>query len=172
MYKFTGPERLYGCDAWESSLALCRECRVRAELALCAEIPCEPPFPGVKVDLAYAYSLLTHVSERTGRAIMAALRRNLDRDGLCVVTVRPVEYWDVHPQSQNRVDVALMKRAHAERGFAFTPHQREAIDGEITYGDASISLEYIARSWEDWRVVGSELDAADRLQRLVFLRPA
>lgn len=172
MYRFSGPDRLYGCDAWESSLALCKEHRLRAHLALCEEVPQHVPFPGVKFDLIYAFSVLTHLSERTARAVMGTLRRSIDPGGLCVVTIRPPEYWDAHPQGQSAVDVERMKREHASRGFAFTPHQRAPVGGEVTYGDASISLEYIERSWPGWSIAGAEPDAADRLQRVVFLRSA
>lgn len=172
MYRFSGPDRIHGCDAWETSLALCREHRVAANLALCAEVPREVPFPGVKFDLVYAFSVLTHLSERTARAVMGAIRGSIEPGGLCVVTIRPAEYWDVHPQSQSAVDVALMKSEHARRGFAFTPHQRAPVDGDIPYGDASIALEYIQRSWPGWSLAGDHRAKSDPQQRLVFLRPA
>ncbi|HET7827036.1 MAG TPA: class I SAM-dependent methyltransferase, partial [Anaeromyxobacter sp.] len=172
MYKFSSPDRIWGCDAWESSLALCGRYRVRAHLAPCDEVPTGAPFPGVTFELVYAFSVLTHLSERTAKAVMGALRRSVARDGLCAVTVRPVEYWDYHPQQQNAVDVARMKRDHARSGFAFTPHNRPPVGGEVTYGDASISLDYIARNWTEWSVAGDRACAADPLQRIVFLRPA
>jgi len=171
MYKFSGPDHIYGCDAWASSLDLCKEHRIRTHLAVCAEVPAEMPFPGVKFDLIYAYSVLTHLSERTARAVMGTFRRSIEPGGLCVITVRPPEYWDAHPR-KSAVDVERIKREHAARGFAFTPHYKRApVDGEITYGDASISIEYIEQSWPGWSIASSHPDSADPLQRLVFLRP-
>jgi glycosyltransferase involved in cell wall biosynthesis/trans-aconitate methyltransferase len=171
MYKFSGPETIYGCDAWETSLDLSRSHAIRAQLALCDEVPTAAPFPGVTFDLIYAFSVLTHLSERTARAVMDALRSSIAPDGVCVVTIRPPEYWDAAAHSENPPDVARMKRDHATRGFAFTPHQRAAVDGEISYGDASISLEYIARSWSGWSIAADRLKSVDPLQHLVFLRP-
>jgi SAM-dependent methyltransferase len=171
MYGISDPDLIYGCDAWESSLDLCRDHRVRAHLARCQEVPTEAPFPAVKFDLIYAFSLLTHLSERTARAVMEVLRRSIDSRGLCVVTIRPPEYWDAHAQGHGSVDVHRMKREHAARGFAFTPHERAPVGDEVTFGDASISLEYVEKAWPGWSVVGSQR-GADPLQQLVLLRPA
>src|SRR5262249_1559916 len=98
MYKFVSPHHIYACDAWPSALGHCQEHHVRAHLTLCEEIPAETPFPGVTFDLVYAFSVLTHLSERTARAVMRVLRRSIKPDGICVITVRPPEYWDAHPQ--------------------------------------------------------------------------
>lgn len=171
MYKFSPPERIYGCDAWETSLALCRGSGIRAHLATCEEVPTSVPFPGVSFDLIYAFSVFTHLSERTSKAVVATLRRCIEPDGLLVVTIRPPEYWDVHSPQQNAVDVPRMKKEHAARGFAFTPHIRAPVDGEVTFGDTSMSLDYIGRNWKDWSVLGSRVDRADPLQTLVFLAP-
>ena len=43
---------------------------------------------------------------------------------------------------------------HDRSGFAFVPHGLEAIDGEVTYGDTSLSFEWIKQHAEglehDW----------------------
>jgi SAM-dependent methyltransferase len=172
MYRFSGPDRIYGCDAWTSSLDLCRSLGIRAHLAQSQEIPRDAPFPGVPFDLAYAFSVFTHLSERTARAVADALRRSVSPGGLAALTIRPLGYWDAHSQQQSTVDTGRMKREHLARGFAFAPHNRPQVDGEVTYGDTSISLEYIARSWPGWTVAHHLLDPVDPWQQLLFLRPA
>jgi SAM-dependent methyltransferase len=172
MYKFTGPDRIYGCDAWGTSLDFCRDHGIRAHLAACDEIPADVPFRGTTFDLIYAFSVFTHLSERTAKAVMAVLRRCVEPDGLLAITIRPVEYWDARVAPEGVVDAARMRTEHAARGFAFTPLDRAPFDGELTYGDTSMSLEYIRTSWPGWAVVAAQLDAADPNQQIVFLRPA
>lgn len=171
LYKFTPPKNIYGCDAWEHSLQLCLDARVRANLKLCAEVPTSLPFEGVQFDLIYAFSVFTHLSEKTSQAVMRALRQHIAPQGLLAITIRPIEYWRAHDQKQNLVDVERMENEHRSRGFAFTPHCRPPIDGDVTYGDTSISCEYIAKNWGGWELVGDSLYPADPNQRIVFLTP-
>lgn len=171
MYKFTSPDNLYGCDAWANSLQLCFDSHVRANLEKCEEIPKSVPFPEVKFDIIYAFSVFTHLSEKTSLSVITALRNAISEQGLLAVTVRPIEYWDAHDQNQSKVDVVKMIADHKQMGYAFTPHNRPPIDGEVTYGDTSISSEYIYDHWNGWQIVGEPLYAADPFQKIVFLRP-
>ena len=129
------------------------------------------PFPGVRFDLIYSYSVFTHLSENTCKAVLGAFRSRLRDRGTAVVTVRPAAYWDAHSQDQNPVDVTRMKAQHATRGFAFTPHNRAPVNGEIRYGDTSISLEYMNAAWPEWEVAGTANLSTDPNQVVVFLRP-
>ena len=171
MYKFSPPDKLYACDPWDKSLELCRAYGIRANLALCDYVPRQMVFSGVKFDLIYAFSVFTHLSERTAKAVMNVLRDCIAQDGMLVITIRPVEYWDVHNQSTDPVDIAAMKDAHARVGFAFTPHNRQAIEGDIPYGDTSMSFEYIAREYEGWNLVHHERPAEDPCQIYCYLTP-
>jgi len=56
-------------------------------------------------------------------------------------------------------------------GFAFTPHKRPKVDGEVTYGDTSFSIEYIQKNWTDWKVIDYIVNCADPYQSLVYLQP-
>ncbi|SEP23966.1 bifunctional 2-polyprenyl-6-hydroxyphenol methylase/3-demethylubiquinol 3-O-methyltransferase UbiG [Nitrosovibrio sp. Nv6] len=171
LYKYSLPENIYGCDAWERSLNLCTDSHVRGNLKICDEIPKRVPYDGVKFDFIYAFSVFTHLSERTSLAVTSALRDVISAQGLLAVTTRPIEYWDAHDQKQNLVDIEKMKNEHRLGGFAFTPHVRPPIDGEVTYGDTSISCDYISKHWNSWEVVGERSYSADPFQRIVFLKP-
>jgi SAM-dependent methyltransferase len=171
MYKFSGPDRIWGCDPWGTSLDFCRDHAVRAHLGPCDDIPAEVPFRDVTFDLIYAFSVFTHLSERTAKAVMAVLRRCVAPGGVLAVTIRPLEYWDARGAADG-VDIARLKREHAAHGFAFTPAERPPIDGELTYGDTSISVEYVRTGWPGWTVARAQPDAADPNQQIVFLRPA
>lgn len=172
MLAFAGPENLFGCDPWHKSLEVCDGDHIRANVALSDYLPNELPFPGKKFSLIYAFSVFTHLSERATSAALSACRKHINEDGLMAITVRPPSYWDRDPVVAGTSRVEQLKRAHAEVGFAFTPHDREAIDGDITYGDTSISLDYMRQHWTDWKVVGSDRIIQDPTQTIVFLKPA
>jgi SAM-dependent methyltransferase len=173
MYKFTAPENIYGCDSWSKSIGVCNEYGVRANLKISDTIPREVPFSDVRFDLIYAFSVFTHLSEKTAKAVMAACRKAVADDGLMVVTIRPATYWHVHVQNYpNRVDLEAMLTAHRETGFAFTPDENIPPNGgELTYGDTSMTLDYIRENWTDWEIVGVDSLLQDAYQIPVFLKP-
>ena len=171
MYRFSPPSRIYGVDAWPEALEICRATRVLGNLALCDEVPSELPFPGVVFDLACAFSVFTHISEKTATAVMRALRPRIREGGLLALTVRPPTYWDVHAAFPPGSTAASMRERHATHGFAFLPHHRRPVDGDVTYGDTSIALDYIRNRWPEWDLLGHEPTPADPNQLAVFLRP-
>ncbi len=179
---YVDPARLVGIDPWDQSIALCRDHRVMAELAVGDYVPRDLPVAG-PYDLIYAYSVFTHLSEKTADAVLGCLRRHVAADGMLAVTIRPAHYWDdyVGPElhwdgtghkDRSAIDRAALKRRHLDRGFAFLAHALPPIDGDVTYGDTSMSLEFLARRWPQWRVAGTRALPADPLQLVVFLTPA
>lgn len=170
MCRFSDPARIYGVDPWPTSLEACCASRVRGHLAGCDEVPRDLPFPGVTFDLVYAFSVFTHLSERTASAVLEAIRPRLSARGLLVLTVRPAEYWRAHASFPPGTDADVMVRRHRDGGYAFIPHHREPIDGEVTFGDASISLDYVRRSWPAWLLAGTAASQSDPEQVILFLR--
>ena len=85
------PGDLYGCDPVEGILDVCRTTRVPANLARSEFVPERLPFDG-PFDLAYAFSVFTHLSERAHERCLRALHAALRPGGVLVVTVRPLEY--------------------------------------------------------------------------------
>lgn len=67
----------------------------------------------------------------------------LEQNGLLAITVRPEEYWSQHDQAQSAVDVDTIRESHRPRGLAFQPHLGPSIEGEVRYGDTSMSLDYM-----------------------------
>ncbi|MBB4517823.1 class I SAM-dependent methyltransferase [Paraburkholderia fungorum] len=171
MLAVTGPENLYGCDPWHKSLEACDGDRIRANIALSNYLPTDLPFPGKKFSLIYAFSVFTHLSERAASAALSACRKHIVNDGLMAITVRPPSYWDNDPLVVKAGKSEALKREHALKGFAFYPHEREAVDGDITYGDASISVEFINQHGGGWEVVGSDRMLPDVMQTVLFLKP-
>ena len=65
-----------------------------------------------------------------------------------------------------------MMAEHDRKGFAFVPSNRTPIDGDITYGDTSMSVDYVAANFPRWQVVGEHCNPIDPYQLLLFVRPA
>lgn len=172
MYKFSPPDKIFGCDPWNVSVQICQENRLAGHLAICDYVPKEIPFPNVKFDLIYAFSVFTHLSEKTAHAVLRAIHSAVSDDGLLALTIRPADYWDHHLEVYPiGLSAQAMRDIHERHGFAFIPHNRAPIDGDITYGDTSISLDYIQANWLDWRLVGTQFNPADPYQIIIFLQP-
>jgi 2-polyprenyl-3-methyl-5-hydroxy-6-metoxy-1,4-benzoquinol methylase len=171
MLAVTGPENLFGCDPWDKSLEACDGSHVRANIALSEYLPTDLPFPGRKFSLIYAFSVFTHLSERAATAALSACRKHIKDDGLMAITIRPVRYWPTDGNAIQSNQVDRLVRDHNDKGFAFLPHNRDAVDGDVTYGDASMTTEFINRRWPEWEVAGTDRVLSDVMQTIVFLKP-
>ena len=167
LYKFTPYENIYAVDPWDESIKECEKHHIKANIALSEWVPKSLPFER-QFDLIFAFSVLTHLSEKTLKIVLQTLRKYIKKDGVLVTTIRPKEYWHIHEQGSMESEMIKM---HNERGFAFTPHNLPPIDGDITYGDTSISLAYIDSHFQDWRVESVELNGVDVHQIILFLKP-
>ncbi len=63
-------------------------------------------------------------------------------------------------------------RAGRREGFAFSPHDRAAIDGEVTYGDASMTTEWLQTNFPHWQFAGIDRSFDDAYQIYVSLQLA
>lgn len=170
MYHFTDPDALYGVDPWDESIRLCHAHGLVENFLLSDYLPETLPTGGLRFDLIYAFSVFTHLSERTAKLCMRTLREALADDGLLAVTIRPVEYWHADICARRDNTVEQMIETHRREGFAFKPHQREAVDGEVTYGDASMTFEWMRGNFPGWRIVGVDRCIEDGYQVYVFLK--
>ena len=171
MYYFTSPNNIYGVDAWQESLDVCAQDGVLGNLALSEQIPNTLPFEKIDFDLAYSFSVFTHLSERTTLAALSSLRNCVKPKGLLVITLRPIEYWNHHTTYAAGYSRERAIAEHQAHGFAFVPHYRPPTDGELTYGDSSISFEYLARAVPEFKVVGTEINSSDPYQIITFMKP-
>jgi len=172
MLRYTPAERIWGLDPWDRSIELCREHHIPVNLAVSDYVPKSLPVGDTRFDLIFAYSVFTHLSPRCALQVMKTAREYVKADGLLAITVRPPEYWSLHAAFPVGVTAEAMLAAHRDAGFAFIPHNRPPIDGDVTYGDSSYSLDYVRRTWTGWTVVGTDPRTGDPHQTLVFLRPA
>ena len=161
------PGRLYGCDPAEDILAVCRETRVPATLARSDFVPDRIPFDG-PFDLAFAFSVFTHLSEPAHERCLDALHAVLRPGGVLVVTVRPPAYLDFSPLLR-RPDGALP-------GYVFAPHAADPghpqyEGGEMTYGETVIGLPYVRERWAPrFELLEVDLLAGDLYQVMLTLR--
>lgn len=171
MTYYTDPSGIFGCDPWDRSIAICREDGVLAHLAVSDYLPETLPFQG-PFDFIYAYSVFTHLSRRATHACLDTLGRYLAPGGVLVITTRPEEYWAGDAGTRAKGLDAVLTEEHRRTGFAFRPHRRDPVDGDITYGEATMSLDYIRAHFPAFRIAGSMASAADPLQIVVVLRLA
>jgi len=176
MLHFSPPGQLWGVDPWDRSIEICRADKVPAHLAISDYLPRTLPVEETqRFRLIYAFSVFTHLSERATRMALGTLRRYVAEDGMLVITIRPREYWQVAASSGQSVDVPIdltpRLREHDETGFTFIPHKRDAVEGDITYGDTSITFDWLARHAPGWAVAGYDHTLDDFYQLIVYLRP-
>jgi hypothetical protein len=158
-----------GLDPWDRSIELCHQAGFGNNFRQSDYLPKSLPLGDARFDLIYAFSVFTHLSERAARQALDTLRCYVKDDGLMIITVRPIEYWRVAHLDDSRI-TALMAEHHS-RGFAFHPHNRERIDGDITYGDSSMRPEWIAAEFPKWRLSGLDRSLDDPYQIYVLLQP-
>lgn len=169
MYRYVPHHQLYGVDPWNESLELCRASNIKGHLALSDYVPTSLPFDR-QFDMIYAFSVFTHLSQKTARQVLSTLRHYLAASGLLFITIRPKEYWRFHDggrEAEERIAV------HERERFSFVPHGREPIDGDITYGDASFTLDWLADATkDDWVIDSTDYSMGDLLQVIVTLKPS
>jgi SAM-dependent methyltransferase len=148
------PGRLYGCDPVQAILETCRSNRIAATFARSDFLPERLPFQE-RFDLAFAFSVFTHLSEPAHERSLLALHRSLSPAGILIVTIRPPEYLS-HCEALHPVAAALgpdIKEAMAMPRYLFVPHppdprhpQRQG-DGQMEYGETVITMAYIRERW-------------------------
>jgi SAM-dependent methyltransferase len=171
------PGRLYGCDPVDGILEVCRECGVPATLAQSDFLPERLPFDE-RFDLAFAFSVFTHMSEPAHESCLRALHGALLPGGILVVTVRPPEYLRfcelMHPLLES-LGPGYRARLR-EPLYLFTPHAAEPshmqyTGGEMTYGEAVITLPYVRERWSPmFEVLDIHLLIGDLHQVVITLR--
>lgn len=171
MYYFT--DQVDGVDPWSKSIEICHECGLKS-FKQSDYLPNELPFPaGANFDLIYAFSVFTHLSERATFSALGALRKYIAPGGVLMITIRPIEYWSAAEQAKllGKVKAADCSRKHATEGFCFVPHDRMPVDGDVTYGDTSMTLEWLSRNAAGWKIAKIDQSIEDIFQIYVFLVP-
>jgi SAM-dependent methyltransferase len=169
-YYFVPMSAFVGVDPMEESHAECRAAGLGSMILRSQYLPLSLPISPVSIDLAYAFSVFTHTSERATVTCLAAIRQTLKLGGILCLTIRPQEYWD-QGASPVSLDVAAgLKDRHRVTGFAFTPHALPPVDGDLTYGDTSMSLEWLQDHAAGYALAGIDRSLDDPYQPYVYLK--
>jgi Methyltransferase domain len=147
------PGSLMGVDPTPEILEVCRRSRIPAVLAKSEFLPDSLPFE--QLDIAYSFSVFTHISEQAAQTCLDALHAAILPGGLLVLTIRPPGYLELdHRMHGALAELGDPVAAMREPRYVFVPHPIEGghpqyDGGEMTYGEAVISLPYIRESWGD-----------------------
>jgi SAM-dependent methyltransferase len=168
---------LYGCDPVQHILDVCRASGVPATLARTDFLPERLPFEE-HFDLAFSFSVFTHLSEAAHQSCLRALHGSLRAGGILALTVRPPEYLvyselmhpvleRLGPDHRDRIEEAL---------YLFAPHAAEPSHfqyrgGEMTYGETVITLPYMRERWSPmFELLDVDVQVGDLYQVMVTLR--
>lgn len=158
--------QIFGCDPLPQILKWCDS--VPGTFRVSDHQPARLPFDE-KFDLIWAFSVFTHLSERTHMACLKAIQQALAPGGIAALTVRPREFI-THAYKSPAHDIREYMRIFDDDGFVFVPNTNSPIvDGETTYGGAIFSPRYIERNWTGlFRLIGHAA-ARERFQIPVII---
>lgn len=166
MYYYSDPSCIWGVDAWDKSLNLCREARLPGKFAQSERMPSVLPVNDQKFDLIFAFSVFTHLAPATAKTCLSALRNHIKPGGLLVATIRPIEFWPFSDGIRKTSIAAEMQSNHRLNGFAYLPHG--GVEGE-TYGDISCEIDFLGG--DGWKIVGHDRSILDPFQVSVLMQP-
>ena len=172
------PGALYGCDPVEGILDVCRANGVPATFAKSEFLPKQLPFDE-RFDLAFAFSVFTHLSEAAHEQCLLALHRSLQPDGILIVTVRPPAYLHRCEPMRPLLD-ALGPDEQASLAaprYLFVPHAAVPVhpqyrgQEEIDYGETVITIAYIRERWSSrFELLEASLLLDDPHQVMITMR--
>lgn len=170
MYYFANSENLFGVDPWDKSIEICHSDGLEKNFFLSDYLPVNLPTGEKKFCLIYAFSVFTHLSQRATITAMETLLQHLESTGILVITIRPIEYWSMNPNLKQLGVVEQQMSLHKENGFSFLPDNRHPVDGDITYGNTSMSLNWIKETFPRVSILGIDRSLDDPMQVYVFLQ--
>ncbi|MGB0907737.1 MAG: class I SAM-dependent methyltransferase [Maricaulaceae bacterium] len=170
MSYFTDSSNLFGCDPWDESIRLCKEAGLNCNFEITDYLPDSLPYEAHSIDFSYAFSVFTHTSERASKTALNALHGITKPSGHLAITIRPVEYWAID-QAVSEEERETLEQDHKNKGYAFKPHNRDKVDGDITYGDTSMTMEKLSELCPKWDITAYDRSLEDPYQIIVYLKP-
>jgi SAM-dependent methyltransferase len=165
MLYFSDPDKLWGLDPWPQALEHSRVAGIPAHLKLSDTMPVNLPVGDTRFDLAFSFSVFTHLSPTATIAAMKAVRKVIKPGGIFVCTIRPIEFWKLTEGSFTFEQGKQAIHDHKTSGYAFIP----ASWSDGSYGDASIDPVFFNQ--EGWEVASYETSLSDPYQVSIVLKP-
>jgi SAM-dependent methyltransferase len=169
------PGHLYGCDPVAEILEQCRTDRVPAVLGRSDVLADRLPFDE-RFDLVFAFSVFTHLSERSHEACLGAIHAGMEPGGILMLTIRPPAYLELAP-TLREARAALGPDASLDGPlYLFAPHPPEDSPlqyqgGDMTYGETIVTLPYVRERWADrFELLAVDLLPTDLHQVVLTLR--
>jgi hypothetical protein len=170
MLKYVSTDNLFGADPWQESIDLVHRAGFGKKFELTDEVPLTLPFKTNSFDLIWAFSVFTHLSPEVAKISLETLSRYLVKDGSLVITLRPIEYWDIRKDLSTK-QLKTLRSSHMETGTSFFPHNRQDVGSYgVTYGDTTISLETLDKMIPNLSIVDVDRSDTDPYQIYVLLK--
>jgi SAM-dependent methyltransferase len=170
LYYFTQPDQIWGVDPWDRSLNISKEDGVKANFVLSETVPTWLDVPDKNFDVIFAYSVFTHLSERSTHACLDALLPKMKDDGLLLITVRPVEFWPFIDGVRGTNLAPEHVEQHHRDGFAYYPSDGAlGKEGSSDFGDTSFELSLFENT--GWNLLGIDRVCTDPYQIICALEP-
>ena len=171
--------RLFGVDVMNSMVDVCRVTKVPASICLTSPTG-TLPFKDGFFDIAFAYSVFTHLPQHMHQHWITELARVTKAGGIIVLTIEPRRFIEFCRKVSG--DTSNPWYATLSRHMEQVPNAEALFDsGQFvylpsgggdelppeTYGDAVIPLSYLKKAWGNWFTIVDYLDDASRFWQAV-----
>ena len=171
------PGDLYGCEPVAGMVEFCRRSGLPATVEQIDVLPASSPF-AQRFDLAFAFSVFTHLSEEAHQRALTVLHEALAPGGVLVVTIRPPAYMTVSPLLHPLLEQlgSDPRSAWEQARFLHVAHPADQhhpqyTGGRMHYGETVITLPYVRQRWSDrFELLHVDLLAEDLHQVVLTLR--
>ncbi len=158
------PQQILGIDVMPMAIEICHSTRLPCRVLRVPDVP-PTALPASSTDLIVAYSVFSHLSEKSHLAWVAEAARLLRPGGVLVVTtrgpsfIRIAEHYRMMGESMPdfaRTTACSFEDAPAwldryQRGeFCFDAPHMSGDSGEAFYGQAIVPPQYAHRSWSPY----------------------
>jgi SAM-dependent methyltransferase len=169
-------DEVYGVDAWETSLEHSRNSGFEHKVKKIDEVATSIPF-SFQFDFIFAFSIFTHLSKVSSIAALRTLRQVAKTGTVLVITIRPVEFWQICVQGATHLPLTASEASqliedHNKLGFSYKPNNSNLPASEVHYGDTSLTLEWLQRNATGWKLGGIDRSINDPFQIYVALEAA
>lgn len=170
MYYYVDEAQLFGVDPWDRSIEICTADGLSEQFLQSDYLPTDLPVGAARFEFIFAFSVFTHLSARATQASIRTLTRYLTQEGVLLITTRESSYWAEHFKPPKPEQTAKYEAAHQADGFAFLPHARAAVDGDVTYGDTSMTRAWFEANFPTLEVVRKTHSESDPFQTYWFIK--